>query len=181
MVFRLINTIRRILNPLEYAKKCGMNVGKNVTLTSKFGSSFGSEPYLITLEDEVRLSGGVTFVTHDGGTWAFRDLDRYKIGNYDIAAFGSIHIGYRSFIGYGVIIMPGVHIGKRCVIGAGAIVTKDIPDNSVAVGCPARVIGSTFDYANKCMEKHKKVNYNCELLNRDKRHYLETLLEQHII
>ncbi|KAB4291558.1 sugar O-acetyltransferase, partial [Bacteroides thetaiotaomicron] len=38
------------------------------------------------------------------------------------------------------VICPGVTIGNRCVIGAGSVVTKDIPDDSVAVGNPARLI-----------------------------------------
>lgn len=44
------------------------------------------------------------------------------------------------WLGGGVIVCPGVTIGKNSVVGAGAVVTKDIPDNVVAVGNPARVI-----------------------------------------
>jgi maltose O-acetyltransferase len=44
------------------------------------------------------------------------------------------------WIGANVTILPGVTIGNNVVIGAGAVVTKDIPDNSLAVGVPARVI-----------------------------------------
>ena len=172
---RMIKRIARILNPLKAAIEEGMHVGNNVTLSSKWGSSFGSEPYLITIEDDVRMSGGVHFVTHDGGTWAFRDIKKYKVDGEDIGAYGSISVGYRSFIGYGVIIMPGVHIGKRCVIGAGAIVTKDIPDDSVAVGCPAKVIGNTFDYANKMLERHNQIGYDVKRLKLEKRGYLEEL------
>ena len=51
-----------------------------------------------------------------------------------------ITIGDDSWIGGGAIIMPGVNIGKRCVIGAGSVVTKDIPDDSLAIGNPAKVI-----------------------------------------
>jgi len=51
-----------------------------------------------------------------------------------------VTIGNDCWIGGGVIICPGVTIGNGCVIGAGAVVTKDIPDNSMAVGNPARVI-----------------------------------------
>jgi len=51
----------------------------------------------------------------------------------------TITIGDDCWIGGGAIICPGVTIGDRCVIGAGAVVTKDIPDDSIAVGNPARV------------------------------------------
>ena len=51
-----------------------------------------------------------------------------------------VTIGEDCWIGGGAIICPGVTIGSRCVIGAGSVVTKDIPDDSVAVGNPARVI-----------------------------------------
>lgn len=49
-------------------------------------------------------------------------------------------IGDRSWIGHGAVILPGARIGKHVVIGANAVVTGDIPDYSVAVGSPARVI-----------------------------------------
>ena len=51
-----------------------------------------------------------------------------------------VTIGEDCWIGGGAIICPGVTIGSRCVIGAGSVVTKDIPDDCVAVGNPARVI-----------------------------------------
>jgi maltose O-acetyltransferase len=51
-----------------------------------------------------------------------------------------VTIGDDCWIGGGAIICPGVTIGNRCVIGAGAVVTKDIPDDSLAVGNPAKVI-----------------------------------------
>ncbi|MBQ8972849.1 MAG: sugar O-acetyltransferase [Clostridia bacterium] len=51
-----------------------------------------------------------------------------------------IYIGENAWIGGGVMIMPGVHIGRNSIIGAGSIVTKDIPENVVAVGNPCRVL-----------------------------------------
>lgn len=51
-----------------------------------------------------------------------------------------VTIGQDCWIGGGTIICPGVTIGHRCIIGAGSVVTKDIPDDSLAVGNPARVI-----------------------------------------
>lgn len=51
-----------------------------------------------------------------------------------------IKIGNGCWIGGGVIVLPGVTIGDGSVIGAGSVVTKDIPENSLAVGNPCRVI-----------------------------------------
>lgn len=58
---------------------------------------------------------------------------------------GAVTIGAYSFIGAGAIILPGVTIGKGCIIGAGAIVNSNIPDFSIAVGTPARVVGNVMD------------------------------------
>lgn len=109
---------------------------------------FGSEPYMITIGNHVRITNGVRFVTHDGGVWVLRDLG---LKNADI--FGKIIIGDNVHIGWNAIIMPNVNIGNNCVIGAGAVVTKSIPDNSVAVGVPARVIESIDEYYIKAQNK----------------------------
>lgn len=55
---------------------------------------------------------------------------------------GSSKIGRGSFIGAGAIITPGCSIGNNSIIGAGAVVTKDVPEHSIVVGNPARVIKS---------------------------------------
>lgn len=127
-------------------KKGGVKIGKGCEIYSS--AEFGSEPYLVTLGDHVRVNSGVRFVTHDGGVWVLRHLkDDYK--NIDI--FGKITIGNNVHIGTNAIIMPGVSIGSNCIIGCGAIVTKNIPDNSIAVGVPARVIESIDEYEIKHM------------------------------
>ena len=53
---------------------------------------------------------------------------------------GKVKIGDFSSVGAGAVIIPNIKIGRNCVIGAGSVVNKDIPDNSVAVGVPAKVI-----------------------------------------
>ena len=50
-----------------------------------------------------------------------------------------ITIGEDCWLGGGVVVCPGVTIGNRCVIAAGSVVVKDIPDDSLAAGCPAVV------------------------------------------
>lgn len=51
-----------------------------------------------------------------------------------------VHIGKNCWFGAGVIVLPGITIGDNSVIGAGSVVTKDIPENVVAVGNPCRVL-----------------------------------------
>lgn len=51
-----------------------------------------------------------------------------------------VSIGAYCMIGYGSAIMPGVKIGNNCIVGANSVVTHDLPDGSVAVGNPARII-----------------------------------------
>jgi sugar O-acyltransferase (sialic acid O-acetyltransferase NeuD family) len=57
-----------------------------------------------------------------------------------VAISGNCKIGSYTFIGTGAIILPNVKIGNNVIIGAGSVVTKDIPDNSLAVGVPAKVV-----------------------------------------
>ena len=111
---------------------------------------FGTEPYLIEIGNNVRITDGVKFVTHDGGLWVLRNLheDLKKADYFDkIIIKDNVHIGWNS------IIMPGVTIGENCIIGCCAVVTKDIPDNSVAVGVPAKVIETIDEYYSKKKDK----------------------------
>jgi acetyltransferase-like isoleucine patch superfamily enzyme len=75
----------------------------------------------------------------------------------DLEWTAPISIGNDVHIGLRTMIMPGVRIGNRVIIGAGSIVTKDIPDNSVAVGVPARVIRTVDQY----LEDMKKKSLKC--------------------
>lgn len=63
-----------------------------------------------------------------------------------------IKIGDNVWIGDNVCILPGVNIGNGCVIGANAVVNKDIPDNCIAVGIPARII-KKYDISSKSWKK----------------------------
>lgn len=63
-----------------------------------------------------------------------------ELRKYEMQYNKDVHIGENVWIGAGTIVLPGVHIGKNSVIGAGSIVTRDIPENVLAVGCPCHVV-----------------------------------------
>lgn len=70
-----------------------------------------------------------------------------------------VYIGENVWIGAGVIIVPGVRIGKNSVIGGGSVVTKDIPDNVVAVGNPCRVLREISEHDKKYFYKNEEIDW----------------------
>lgn len=151
MILRKIQSLR-----LKRLIRRGLQIADDCRLEGM--PFFGSEPFLISIGRHVTISGNVAFITHDGGTWVFRDRPRYQ----QVRKFGRITIHDNCFIGYGAILMPGVTIGPNSVVAAGAIVTKDVPADTVAAGIPARPLMSTDDYAEKLLsanQPYDETNY----------------------
>lgn len=71
-----------------------------------------------------------------------------------------VKIGKNCWLGAGVLVMPGVTIGDNSVIGAGSVVTKDIPENVVAVGNPCRVLRKIGEHDREFYFRDRKVDYD---------------------
>ena len=132
------------MNPVRYARSIGVNIGKNTKIYGSSLSMFSTEPWIVHLGEGVHVTRDVLFLTHDGGTLI---LDKNDIQDFILT--GKIVVGDNTYIGTRTVILPGITIGKNCIIGAGSIVSKDIPDNSIAVGVPAKVVNTTECYLEK--------------------------------
>ncbi|MFG3689958.1 DapH/DapD/GlmU-related protein [Micromonospora sp. NPDC047740] len=140
-------------DPVAFARSIGVNINGQVKFYGMSREMFGSEPWLVTLGDNVYITAGVQFVTHDGGTLILRK------DHPDLEWTAPIIVSDDVYIGIRAIILPGVTIGNRCVIGAGSVVARDVPDNTVAAGVPARPIRSTDEYLERLQAKSLRIGH----------------------
>jgi maltose O-acetyltransferase len=88
---------------------------------------------MVTIGDDVFIGPNVSIYTACHSTNPIERNTRQEWAR-------PVTIGNNCWIGGSVTILPGIRIGNNCTIGAGSVVTSDIPDNTVAVGNPCRVI-----------------------------------------
>lgn len=136
---------RRRRDPVSYARAIGVQVGERCRLYAITGATFGSEPFLVRLGDDVTVTAGVRFVTHDGGVDVLRDEFP------DLELIAPVEVGDRVFLGLNSIVLPGVRIGPRSVVGAGSVVTRDVAGGTVVAGVPARPVCSVERYREKAL------------------------------
>jgi UDP-2-acetamido-3-amino-2,3-dideoxy-glucuronate N-acetyltransferase len=121
-----------------YGCKIGKNTKVDAFVYMEEGVTIGNNckirpfvfiPTGVVIEDDVFIAPNVTF-TNDKHPRAHGD---WTLLRTRVKKFASI--------GAGSTINPGVQIGENALIGTGSVVTKDIPDNAIAVGIPAKVVG----------------------------------------
>lgn len=154
---RLIHLTKKVLkkilgigdhSQIEELKRKGLKVGKNFHMQPGCIIDY-SHSWHIEIGDDVSLAPNVIILAHDASTWWYLEYTKVK----------NTRIGNRVFIGAGSIILAGTTIGNDVIIGAGSVVTKDVPDNSLVAGNPAKFIMKTDDYISK--EKLKMNHENC--------------------
>ena len=128
--------------------------GKNV----HFGNNVYANFNLTLVDDcDIYVGNNVMFgpnVVLSSATHPIEPKLRSKQAQYNVP----IHIEDNVWIGSNCVVMPGVTIGKNSVIGAGSVVTKDIPANVVAVGCPCKVIREINDRDRKYYYKNYEID-----------------------
>lgn len=160
--------LRVFYTNIEYARYLGVSIGENCDIFTRY---FGSEPYLITIGDNVQISTEVHFFTHGGG-WVL--LKEYPDFDY----FGKITIGNNVYIGHGSCLFPGVTIGDNVVVGACSVVTKSVPDNVCIAGNPAKVICDIDVYKKRMLPRNV---HTANLTRKEKKEFLLRLPENKFI
>lgn len=140
---RDVNHARAILSQI-----IGQFIAESTTVFTPFHTNFGKHTRIgenvfinhdcsfldlggITIEDDVLIGPQVKLVTEN------HPIDPRKRKDLDLK---SIHVKKNAWIGAGATILPGVSIGENAIVAAGSVVTKDVPNNTIVGGVPAKVI-----------------------------------------
>ncbi len=116
-------------------------------------------PKLIKIHDNVRVHKTAKIVTHDVINGFLKNVKP----DCDFGAqerLGCVELMDNVYVGMNCVIMPDVRINQNCIISAGSVVSSDIPENSVASGNPAKVVGRFDVYmAFRRMSKRQNVEF----------------------
>lgn len=145
--------IKRIISRIQGEQDLEKLIKRGLVVGSNFHCMGGviidpSHCWHIKIGNNVTLAPRVHILAHDASTKLFLDYTRVS----------NVTIGDNVFVGAGTIVLPGVSIGSNVVIGAGSVVSHDIPDGSVAMGNPARVVKSLEEFLTREKERMNEGN-----------------------
>ena len=120
----------------DFLRSKGAVIGENVRIYSN--KIDVAHAFLLEIGNNVTISDA-RILLHDAST-------KNAIGYTKV---GRVKIGNNVFVGADSIILPNVEIGDDVIIGAGCVVAKDVPNNCVVVGNPAKIISSYDDYIDR--------------------------------
>ena len=141
-ILEILGPKKQYLRQIIYRLQGYINIDKSVILEKNLNLD-RVQPSGITIKKNCLIASEVTILCHEH---VYRNPD-----NFELPLILPVEIGERTFVGVGATILPGVKIGSDCIIGAKTVVSKNIPDGSIAVDIPARVIRSGIKMNNKAM------------------------------
>jgi len=116
----------RVMSPLTVVRGNRVKIGRNVVVmnNSLFMAAGG-----ITIEDDVMIAANVQLISNN-----------HDLYDHQILTCKPVRLKRNCWIGAGATILPGITVGENAVVAACAVVTKDVEDNTVVGGNPAKVI-----------------------------------------
>jgi acetyltransferase-like isoleucine patch superfamily enzyme len=135
-----VDTAKLHHDPVQYFRNQGAEIGEGVEIFGANLFTFGSEPYLVSIGNQVTISHKVDFITHDGG------LRVARAKYHDAYLYGRIKVSDNCFLGAHCVLLPGARVGAGSIIGSGSIVTGEIPPGVVATGAPAKPVKAVEEY-----------------------------------
>lgn len=145
----------------EYLKKQNMfaQFGEKIYW---YPRNLPSDPEMIYLHNNIKIATGVYFCTHDIMELMFNDnpicvdklkketlKDRFERHKDKIEIYDNV------FLGANAMLMGGIKVGPNAIVAANSVVTKDVPENSVVAGNPAKIIGTYSDVLEKRIQENK--------------------------
>lgn len=133
----------------QHLRRMGIHLNGKPKFVAKDVSFDSFDPSKITIGDGTVITSKVTILVHDFSV----ECGLVAIGKqdplYESLFVREVRIGNNVFIGQNSFIKPGTVIGDNCIIGSGSVVGGTIPENSVVIGNPAKVICRTDEWAEK--------------------------------
>lgn len=144
-------TLRSGVKRAQYLKDKGIfaHIGEGCSFQDR---QLPLYPNLIKFGNNVHTASNIGFVTHD---IAYKMLNKKyaeeckESGKKYKERVGCIEVGDNVFIGSGTRILYDVKIGSNVIIGSGSVVNRDVPDNTVVAGVPAKQIGTFEEFVAK--------------------------------
>lgn len=125
-------------NTLETGFGGSITIGKRVSIHPRCQiNAYGAD---ISIADDVMIAPGCALYPYNHGL-----APNLPIKYQRLSSKGPIVIEEGAWLGFGCVVLSGVRIGKGAAVGAGSVVTRDIPDNAIANGVPARVVSHRSD------------------------------------
>lgn len=134
---------------VNHLKESGISVGENVVIFRPFNTTIDTQnPHLLSIGNDVQMTGPVTILTHDYSWSVLKRKYGYIYGNQRKTV-----IGNNVFIGWGATILGGSKIGDNVIIGANAVVSGHVDSDSVYAGNPAKKLMTLEEFKRKREKK----------------------------